>query len=158
MSFQKLMIGISLFCLFWLCFFETSEIIQLFSLLLNYSPKMGGDCVFNVSYCDTEEFKSWLRRDNSDKGKGRCIACDVSFKIGRMGMKAAIESHVSSTRHKENIKKSAASTVVPITEFLKPPATKDIHFQPDCSSETNPAGWYPAHWRLPVIFESYPCV
>ena len=90
---------------------------------------MGGDCIFNDSFCDKEEFKSWLRRDTSDKRKGRCIACNVSFKIGRMGMKSSIGSHASSARHKENIKrqeKSAASAVVPITEFLKSPAMKDV--------------------------------
>ena len=76
------------------------------SLWLNaYTEKMPGNCSFNDVWLDKKEYKTWLRKDGSDKHRAFCTVCKKSFFIGSMG-EGAVISH-SKGKHVYRIPLSA---------------------------------------------------
>lgn len=77
--------------------------------------------IFNNLWLEEEEFKPWLRKDNSDINCGYCVFCKKCFSLSNMGRKALI-SHSVSIKH---CKTASAKKLSYDMKLFSEVATKD---------------------------------
>ena len=59
---------------------------------------MAGKCIFNNSWLEKPEYKTWLQRNVSDVYTARCTMCYKNFSVASMG-ESAVKSHAKSRKH-----------------------------------------------------------